>query len=46
MYFKLCTDSISVHKNMNTYVKTVCGVLTAKSDFKMYTVSMLIYKWG
>jgi len=31
---------------MNTYAKTVCGVLTAQSDFKIYTVSMLIYNWG
>jgi len=30
---------------MNTNVKTVCGVLTAHSDFKIYTVQMLIYKW-
>jgi len=28
---------------MNTNVKSVCGVLTAKSDFKIYTVWMLIY---
>jgi len=31
---------------MNTNVKTVCGVLTANSDFKIYTVLMLIYNWG
>ena len=24
----------------------VCGVLTANSDFKIYTVLMLIYNWG
>jgi len=28
---------------MNTSVKTVCGVLTANSDLKVYTISMLIY---
>ena len=27
---------------MNTNVKTVCGILTANSDFKIYTTSMLI----
>jgi len=27
-------------------MKTVCGVLTANCDFKIYTVSMLIYNWG
>ena len=31
---------------MNTNVKTVCGVLTTNSDFKICTVSMLIYNWG
>jgi len=44
--FKLRIDGISVHSkdnNMNTYMKTVCGVLTANSDFKIYTISMLIY---
>jgi len=45
MYFKLCIDGITVHNNMNTYVKTVC-VLTENSDFKIYTLSMLNYKWG
>jgi len=29
--------------NTNTNVNTVCGVLTANSDFKIYTASMLIY---
>jgi len=46
MYFKLCIDGISVHNNMNTYLKTMCGVLRANSDFKIYTVSMPIYNWG
>jgi len=49
MYFKVCLDSISVHSlhnNMNTNVKTVCGVLTANSEFKIYTVLMLIYSLG
>jgi len=31
---------------MNTNVKMVCGVLTANSDYKIYTTSMLIYNWG
>jgi len=31
---------------MNTNVKTVYGVPTANSDFKTYTVLMLIYNWG
>jgi len=31
---------------MNTNVKRVCGVLTAHSDFKIYTILMLIYNWG
>ena len=26
-------------------MKTVCGVPTANSDFKIYTVSMLIYDY-
>ena len=49
MYFKLGLDGVSVHSeynNMNTNVKTVCDVLTANSDFKIYTVLMLIYNWG
>ena len=49
MYFKLCLDGISVHSqynNMNKNVKTVCGVLTANSDLKTYTTSILIYNWG
>jgi len=31
---------------MNTNVKTVCGVLAANSDFKIYTVSVLTYNYG
>ena len=31
---------------MNTNVKTVCGALTANSDFNVYTISMLIYNWA
>jgi len=31
---------------MNTYMKTVCGFLTANSDFKIYTISIPTYNWG
>ena len=31
---------------MNTNVKTVCCVITAQSDLKIYTILMLIYNWS